>query len=141
MKFSKKVYYGFKFLLALTAGNKDDYYGIMQVSIGEDIPLKFLEAIAVSLKKADIVDVKRGAGGGYRLKRDAHAINALEVVQVLEDSYGKTYGSKAVSNNEKAVSGLLDDISTDFSQRLKTYSIADLKKRFDEMNENEMYYI
>lgn len=141
MKFSKKVYYGLKFLLALTAGNSEDYYGIMQVSIGEDIPLKFLEAIAVSLKKADIIEVKRGAGGGYRLKREAQLISLADVVPVLEDAYGKKYASKALSNNEKAVGFLLDKVSDDFHAQLSSSTISDLKKRFDDMNENQMYYI
>lgn len=141
MKFSKKVYYGLKFLLALTVESRDEFFGIMQVSIGEDIPMKFLEAIAVSLKKADIVEVKRGAGGGYRLKRAAHLITVADVVPILEDAYGKKYSPKAVSNNEKAVCFALDQISDDFHALLGKYTIADLKKRFDEINENQMYYI
>ena len=141
MKFSKKVYYGLKFLLALNSGNREDFFGIMQVSISEDIPLKFLEAIAVALKKADIVEVKRGAGGGYRLKKQANQIKVSDVMDVLEDAYHKQYLPKAQSNNEKAVSFILDKISDDFHVLLQTYTIRDLKKRYDEMNENQMYYI
>ena len=66
MKFSKKTFYGLKFLLALTAGSEETFWGIQQVSIGKTSLWKFLEAIAVILKKAGMVEVKRGAGGGYR---------------------------------------------------------------------------
>lgn len=141
MKFSKKTFYGLKFLLALTAGTEEEYFGIQQVSIGEDIPLKFLEAIAVALKKAEVVEVKRGAGGGYRLLKQANEITVLDVVQCLEDGYGKPLVDKIKSHNEKAIVLVMDQVKSDFDKVLGTFTLADIKKRFDEMNENLMYYI
>ena len=141
MKFSKKTYYGLKFLLALTTGNEELFFGIQQVSIGEDIPMKFLEAIAVILKKAGMVEVKRGAGGGYRLAKPAGEIILLDVIKALEDGYGKPLEESPKSHNEKAVLLILDKIRSDFESVLSQYSLADIKKSFDELNDNLMYYI
>lgn len=141
MKFSKKTFYGLKFLLALTAGNEDTFWGIQQVSIGEDIPMKFLEAIAVILKKAGLVEVKRGAGGGYRLLKKPQEIYLIDVIKSLEDGYGKSLVKFPDSHNEKAVISILDKMRDDFEDVMRQYSLADIKKNFDKLNDNLMYYI
>lgn len=141
VKFSKKTYYGLKFLLALTTGNDEVFFGIQQVSIGEDIPMKFLEAIAVILKKAGMVEVKRGAGGGYRLSKPPREILLIDVVKALEDGYGKPLKESPNSHNEKAVITILDKVLADFEIVMGKYNLADMKKVFDDLNDNLMYYI
>ncbi len=41
---------------------------ISEIARKKKIPLKFLENILLELKKADILDSKKGKGGGYFLK-------------------------------------------------------------------------
>lgn len=48
------------------------------------IPGKFLEAILVELRKAGLVDSKRGALGGHRLSRPAAEITIGEIVRVID---------------------------------------------------------
>ena len=48
------------------------------------IPGKFLEAILVELRKAGLVESKRGALGGHRLSRPAADITIGEIVRIID---------------------------------------------------------
>ena len=62
MKVSKKTEYGLRFLLAMAELPEGRYMGIYQISLRHKIPMKFLEAIAVTIKKSGLLEVKKGAG-------------------------------------------------------------------------------
>lgn len=48
------------------------------------IPIKFLEQILLSLKKAGMLKSKRGVGGGYRLHRESRHISLAEVIEAVD---------------------------------------------------------
>lgn len=50
----------------------------------QDIPHKFLEGILGDLRRAGIVDSRRGGGGGYRLARDARAVTVADVIRAVD---------------------------------------------------------
>lgn len=50
----------------------------------EDLPESYLEQLVAVLRKAGLVNGKRGAGGGYVLARDPSAITAGDIVRALE---------------------------------------------------------
>ncbi len=50
----------------------------------EDLPEAYLEQLVAVLRKAGLVNGKRGAGGGYMLARDPSAITAGDIVRALE---------------------------------------------------------
>src|SRR5690554_2926237 len=80
LRFSNKIKYGLQFLLFLDV-DTEEYTDIQRAALSCELPHKFLEGIAVSLKKHGILEVKRGAGGGYRLSREAEAVTLGQVVQ------------------------------------------------------------
>jgi Rrf2 family protein len=59
---------------------------LKEISIRQDIPLKYLEQIAMSLKDAALIKSIRGPSGGYELCRDPSDIHLLEIVETLEGS-------------------------------------------------------
>lgn len=50
----------------------------------QDIPHKFLEGILGDLRRAGLVDSRRGGNGGYRLARDASAITVADVIRAVD---------------------------------------------------------
>lgn len=50
----------------------------------QDIPHKFLEGILGDLRRAGIVDSRRGGGGGYRLARAASAITVADLIRAVD---------------------------------------------------------
>jgi Rrf2 family protein len=80
---SKKTQYAFRALAHLAV-----YYGkepvrISEISVQQKIPLKFLENILNELKKADMLESKKGKGGGYVLKVSPKKINLAKVIRVI----------------------------------------------------------
>ena len=65
---SKKAQYALKALSYLTAHVGEGPILIGQIAEQKKIPLKFLENILLELKKAEVLDSKKGKGGGYFLK-------------------------------------------------------------------------
>jgi len=54
------------------------------VATREHLPEAYLEQLVASLRKAGLVQGKRGAGGGYTLARDPSDITAGDIVRALE---------------------------------------------------------
>ena len=54
------------------------------VATREQLPQAYLEQLVANLRKAGLVQGKRGAGGGYTLARDPDAITAGDIVRALE---------------------------------------------------------
>src|SRR5438093_11001870 len=54
------------------------------VASREDLPEAYLEQLVAVLRKAGLVNGKRGAGRGYTLARDPSAITAGDTVRALE---------------------------------------------------------
>lgn len=50
----------------------------------QDIPHKFLEGILGDLRRAGIIDSRRGGGGGYRLARAASAITVADLIRAVD---------------------------------------------------------
>jgi Rrf2 family protein len=62
---SKKTQYAFKALTYLAEQEKDLPVLIAEISKKKKIPLKFLENILLELRKAGMLESKKGKGGGY----------------------------------------------------------------------------
>ena len=67
---SMKSQYAFKALTYLSEKFNEGPVLISEIAKKKKIPLKFLENILLELKKADILDSKKGKGGGYFLKEE-----------------------------------------------------------------------
>jgi Rrf2 family protein len=57
---------------------------IREISEKERIPEKFLEQILLSLRKAGLLQSRRGVGGGYALSRHPREITLARVIRVID---------------------------------------------------------
>jgi Rrf2 family protein len=80
---SKKSQYAFKALAYLTEKYKQGPVLISEISTKKRVPLKFLENILLELKKADILESKKGKGGGYFLKKDPATVKVVTIVRLV----------------------------------------------------------
>lgn len=138
--FPKKVHYGLRFLLALSILEEGYYKGVGEIAEREELSIKFLEAIAVALRKQGLVKVKRGSGGGYSLARPLKDISLFEVVSALDDKIGKDIDHTG-NNTEKAVGRFLTSARNDYGRMLRKISLQKLKNYYNDENEKIMYYI
>ena len=57
---------------------------IATIAHEKKIPLKFLENILLELKKADLLDSKKGKGGGYFFKVSPNQITLATIMRLIE---------------------------------------------------------
>ena len=80
---SSKAQYAFRALTYLVHQYNKGPVLISEIAESKKIPLKFLENILLQLKKADILDSKKGKGGGYFLKNHPSQTTVANVVRIV----------------------------------------------------------
>ena len=80
---SMKSQYAFKALTYLSEKFNEGPVLISEIAKKKKIPLKFLENILLELKKADILDSKKGKGGGYFLKKSPDKVKVAAVIRLI----------------------------------------------------------
>jgi Rrf2 family cysteine metabolism transcriptional repressor len=90
MMFSTKAEYGVRVMveLARRAGERDggNPISLAEIATKDGLPLAYLEHLVARLRKAGLVDSRRGSRGGYMLARSPAEISMAEVVEALEGS-------------------------------------------------------
>src|SRR3546814_2174811 len=81
---SNKAKYAFRALLAIAAAPEGEAMTSSEISRRYTIPHKFLEQILLDLKKAGILDSRRGKSGGYVMLRPADTVSFGEVLRIFE---------------------------------------------------------
>ncbi|MFK8060300.1 MAG: Rrf2 family transcriptional regulator [Polaribacter sp.] len=81
---SKKTKYGIKALTYLAKQECNTPIAIATIAKGENISIKFLESILLTLRKNGILGSKKGKGGGYYLIKQASAIQMTTIYRILE---------------------------------------------------------
>jgi Rrf2 family protein len=85
MRLSKRGEYGLRAMLNLaTLAPQSGVVQIREIAQREQIPVKFLEQILLTLRNAGLVHSKMGAGGGYYLARPAGDITLGQIIRVLD---------------------------------------------------------
>ena len=81
---SNKAKYAFRALLAVAAAPEGEALTSAEIARRYGIPHKFLEQILLDLKKAGILDSRRGKSGGYVMLRPADTVSFGEVLRIFE---------------------------------------------------------
>jgi len=81
---SKKTLYAFKALMYLSNEHNKGPVLIADIARKKNIPLKFLENILLELKRAGILDSKKGKGGGYYLAKEPEQVLLAEVLRLID---------------------------------------------------------
>ena len=86
MKLSTKGRYGLRAVidLAMHCEDKSETASIQSIAQRQGISENYLEQLMRLLKKAGIISSVRGAGGGYKLAREASKISVGDVLRALE---------------------------------------------------------
>jgi Rrf2 family protein len=81
---SKKTKYGIKALTYLARQENKTPVQIATISKSENISLKFLESILLTLRKNGLLGSKKGKGGGYYLLKEPSEIEMTTIMRILE---------------------------------------------------------
>ncbi len=86
MRVSARELYGLRAMTEMARHFDQGPISLAEVSRTQGISLDYLEQIAASLRKAGLLESKRGAQGGYLLTRSPQAITAGDIIRALEGS-------------------------------------------------------
>ena len=81
---SMKTQYAFKALMYLAQNDNGEPVLIAEIADKKNIPLKFLENILLELKKAGILNSKKGKGGGYFFNQPPSDVRLAKVIRLIE---------------------------------------------------------
>jgi len=107
MRVTTKTIYALQLLLALAEHSKVTRAPIQLREIAEtyNLPFKFLEQIAISLKAAGWIHGQRGKEGGYILSISPHQLALSDVLRLLEGDPSTRTATK--SADEAAIDAFL----------------------------------
>lgn len=90
MMFSTKAEYGVRVMVELARrageGDGEQVVPLAEIAEHDGMPLAYLEHLVARLRKAGLIDSRRGSRGGYMLARPAEQITTAEIVEALEGS-------------------------------------------------------
>ncbi len=92
MMFSTKAEYGVRVMVALaqraqaSPDREEPVMPLAEIAEHDGLPLAYLEHLVARLRKAGLIESRRGSRGGYMLARAPKEITMAEVVEALEGS-------------------------------------------------------
>lgn len=86
MKISTKGRYALRLLLDIAQQGKGAVVSLKEVSLRQNISVKYLEQIVLKLNKAGFLKSIRGVQGGYMLTREPQGYGVGEVLRAVEGS-------------------------------------------------------
>jgi Rrf2 family iron-sulfur cluster assembly transcriptional regulator len=84
VRLTQKSKYAVRALVELALNEDDSPLGVAEIARRQRIPEKFLEQIFGDLRRADVLESRRGAHGGYRFAMPTEEISVLDVVEILD---------------------------------------------------------
>src|SRR5579863_4810816 len=84
MMFSTKAEYGVRVMVDLARRGGQTPVALGEIAEHEGLPLAYLEHLVARLRRAGLIESRRGAHGGYLLAREPGQITMAEVVEALE---------------------------------------------------------
>lgn len=87
MRISRKAEYALRAITAMARKPLSAISQIEELAAAEKIPVKFLEQILLTLRKAGLLRSRRGVGGGYQLELPANRISLGDVLTAVDGPF------------------------------------------------------
>jgi Rrf2 family protein len=84
MKISTRGRYGTRLLIDLAEHSGEDHISLASVAERQKVSIRYLEQVAVILRRSGFIRSVKGASGGYALAKKPEDINIGEVLRILE---------------------------------------------------------
>jgi len=84
LRLSTKARYALRAMIELALHQGEGLVQLREVAEAQDLSVKYLEQLTISLRHAGLVRAERGPQGGYQLAKPADEISALQIVQAVE---------------------------------------------------------
>jgi Rrf2 family protein len=113
MRLTARVDYALRAACALAATERDapgSWSTSDQVAAAEGVPQRFLEAILRDLRRAGVVDSRRGQDGGHRLAVDPSAVSLADLIRAVDGPLALVRGTRPEDLDYQGASRHLQDV-------------------------------
>jgi len=131
LRLSTKARYALRAMIELAMHEGKGLVQLREVAEAQQLSVKYLEQLTISLRHAGLVRAERGPQGGYELAKPADEITVLQVVQAVE---GPLNLIDCVAQNEAcdrtgacAAHALWRKLSSAIGRVLTETTVADLR--------------
>jgi len=81
-----------------------------EIASAQGIPRTFLDGILVELRRAGLIESRRGPDGGHRLARPAYAISLADVIRVTDGPLALVRGQRPENHTYEGPARHLQDV-------------------------------
>jgi Rrf2 family protein len=148
VRVSAKGEYAIKALLDLALRDKEGLQPIQEIAARQGIPQRYLEQVLLQLKRAGLLESRRGSAGGYRLGRPSDQVTVGAVLRAVEGSLVGTEPARRGARQARGefagdLSDLWRDIGEAVSAVVDRVTLEDLRRRAEERRATArpMYHI
>jgi len=110
----RQAIHAIKALLEL-AGDPGRWRSVNELAAAQELPAPMLEQLLLQLRRAAVLEARRGRLGGYRLARPACAIPLAAVLAAL----GQGLGSEGAGTTQAVAGGASERVAALMEQRLR----------------------
>ena len=144
MKISNRGRYGIRFLIDLAEKSESPHVSLASAGKRKKISIRYLEQVAVILRRAGYIRSVKGAFGGYTLTKPPEEINIGEVLRVLEGDMlvadPPLPGARETIFRRHIRAGVYKCLNERIAGVIDNYTLASLIKQ-DKSNTGYMYFI
>lgn len=128
MQISKKADYALRAMAILASQPPGKTMQAWELADTGDIPIKFLEQILLTLRRAGLLHSKRGVGGGYRLDRESRLISVADIIEAVDGELVRLLSSGGYPNftGSTGIRHCLDAAEKEINERFANTSLEDL---------------
>jgi Rrf2 family transcriptional regulator, iron-sulfur cluster assembly transcription factor len=137
VRLATKTRYGVRAVFDIAYHGQANTAQAKDIAERQDIPLRYLEQIFQDLRKAGLVDSKRGPRGGYTLRRDPSELTLGAIVRALQGPIEELFIVEDEPGNggRRPLAVTVDlwkDLATHVAQWFDAVTVLDLVKRAEQ---------
>jgi len=123
----KRGLYALKALLEL-AREPQAWQSVTQLATAQRLPAPMLEQLLLQMRRADLVEARRGRSGGYRLLRPARETRLATILAAVEDGWqpGDPVGEGEGEAGDRVLSALQRRLQRALERELAALSLEEL---------------
>jgi len=145
VRVSAKGEYAIKALLDLALHDRAGLQPIQEIAARQAIPQRYLEQVLLQLKRAGLLESRRGSAGGYRLSRPTDEVTVGAVLRAVEGSPSRESAARHHPHRDRSgdLSELWGEIDLAVSAVVDRVTLEDLRRRAEEKRTGArpMYHI
>jgi Rrf2 family protein len=141
---STRSRYGIRLMINLAANYNKGHIFLKDIAREEEISEKYLSQIVIPLRRSGLISASRGVHGGYALAKSPQAIEAREIVELLEGDLALIECERDPKACERFLScasrSLWEGLSRKITEYLSSVTLGDLLKIQQEKGSSAIEY-